>query len=374
MSIRQILLPALLASALLAQQPPAGNPDALLQHAIALHQSGDLDGAIRAYRDYLAIAPDSLQARSNLGAALARADRYDEAIAEYNVGLEKSPDNPALLMNLGLAYYKTGRHAEAAARFERAIALSPQFQEQVTLLLAACYNNLARYKEAVALLAPLEKEKAGDPGFDYLYGTALIGDNQEGSAAVINRILSHGDSAEAYLLRGTLELTGHDRDHALADLEKAVALNPRLPGAHARLGELRLTLGDSEHARAAFAQELALDPDEFTSNLNMGAIAKEDQAYVEARRYLERALKTRPNDPGVRYQLANVDLATANLEPARLALEALVKESPEFAEAHASLATVYYRLNRSADGDRERATSEKLMEQRDTLQTGSRPR
>jgi len=95
---------------------------------------------------------------------------------------------------------------------------------------------------------------------------------------------------------------------------------------------------------------------------------------VEARRYLERALKARPNDPGVRYQLANVDLATANLEPARLALEALVKQSPEFAEAHASLATVYYRLNRSADGDRERATSEKLMEQRDTLQTGSRPR
>ena len=174
---------ALLASALLAQQP-----DAILQHAIALHQAGDLDAAIKAYRDYLAVEPDSLQARSNLGAALARAGRYDEAISEYNAGLQKSPDNPALLMNLGLAYYKTGRHAEAAARFERAVTLSPQFKEQVTLLLAACYNNLGRYKDAVALLAPLEKDKAGDAGFDYLYGTALIGAGQEGGAAVINRI------------------------------------------------------------------------------------------------------------------------------------------------------------------------------------------
>jgi tetratricopeptide (TPR) repeat protein len=363
----------LLVSTLCAQQPAASS-DTLLQHAIALHQAGDLDGAIRAYREYLAVEPDSLQARSNLGAVLARAGRYDEAIAEYNAGLQKSPDNPVLLLNLGLAYYKTGRLAEAAARFERAVSLSPQFKEQVTLLLAACYNNLGRYKDALALLSPLEKDKAGDPGFDYLYGTALIGDGQEGATTVINRILSRGDSAEAYLLRGTLELSAHDRDHARADLEKAVALNPRLPGAHARLGELLLAVGDSDRARTVFAQELALDPDEFTSNLNMGVLLKEDQGYVEARRYLERALRTRPNDPGVRYQMANVDLATGNLEPARQALEALTRESPDFAEAHATLATVYYRLKRSADGDRERAVSEKLMEGRDALPAGTRPR
>lgn len=365
---------ALFAAALFAQQP-AENHESLLQHAVELHQAGDLDGAIRAYRDYLALEPDSLQARSNLGAALARAGRYDEAIAEYNLGLQKSPDNPALLLNLGLAYYKTGHYADAAARFERAVSLSPQFKDQVTMLLAVCYNGLGRYKDAGALLAPLESAKAGDAGFDYVYGTALIGaGDQAGGTAVIDRILSHGDSAEAYLLRGTLELTAHDRDHARADLEKSVALNPRLPGAHARLGELLLAFGDDEQARAAFTQELSLDPEEFTSNLNLGVLAKEDQAYVESRRFLERALKARPNDPGVRYQIAQVDLATNNLDPARQALEALTKESPDFAEAHATLATVYYRLNRSADGDRERAISEKLMAKRDSLAAGSGPR
>lgn len=364
----------LLATALYAQQPAAGS-DALLQHAIALHQAGDLDGAIRAYRDYLAAQPDSLQARSNLGAVLARAGRYDEAIAEYETGLQRYPDNPALLLNLGLAYYKSGRHADAAARFERALSLAPQFREQVTLLLAVCDNTLGRYKEAAALLEPLEKDKAGDAGFDYVYGTALIGDgDQAGGAAVIQRILAHGDSAEAYLLRGTLELTAHDRDRARADLEKAVALNPSLPGAHARLGELLLAQGDFEGARAAFTRELALDADEFTSNLNLGVLAKEDQVYPDARRYFERALKTRPNDPGVRYQIATVDLATGNFEPARQALESLIQRTPDFAEAHATLATVYYRLHRSADGDRESALSQKLMDQRDAVQAASRPR
>ena len=286
---------ALVAPALWAQQPAAGDPD----------------GAIRAYREYLNAHPDSVEARSNLGAVLAHAGRYDEAIAEYDRALAESPENPALLLNLGLAYYKTGRPSEAATRFERAATLAPQFKDQVTLLLASCYNSLGKYKQAIALLAPLGPLKPADQAFDYLYGTALIGDGQNAAgAAVIDRILSRGDSAEARLLRSTVKMRANDHDGAQADAEKAIALNDRLPGAHARLGELLIAAGETDRARTAFGHELTLDPDEFTANLNMGVLAKQDQEYTEARRYFERALKTRPNDPGVRYQLANLDLAT----------------------------------------------------------------
>jgi tetratricopeptide (TPR) repeat protein len=356
--IAWLLAIALLAHVLWAQQPP-----------------GDVEGAISGYRQYLEAHPDSVEARSNLGAALARAGRYEEAIAEYDRALSKHPDNPALLLNLGLAYYKSGRPAEAATRFERAVSLAPQFKDQVTLLLASCYNSLGRYKEAIALLAPIEKEKSADRAFDYLYGTALIGDGQNASgAAVIDRILSRGDSAEARLLQGTLKQGAHDYDGAQADVEKAIALNGRLPGAHARLGELLFAKGETDGARAAFLEELALNPDEFASNLNMGVLAKQDQDYAQARRYFERALQSRPNDPGVRYQLANIELATGNPEQARQTLEALVRESPDFAEAHATLATVYYRLDRKADGDRERAIAQKLMDQRGAAPMGVNPR
>jgi tetratricopeptide (TPR) repeat protein len=372
--LRGRLILALLASALLAQQP-AADPADLLQHAVTLHQAGDLDGAIRTYREYLAVQPDSLEARSNLGAALARAGHYDEAIGEYDRALSKSPGNPALLLNLGLAYYKTGRPAEAATRFERAASLAPQFKEQVTLLLASCYNSLGKYNDAIALLAPLEKEKSDDQAFNYLYGTALIGGGQSaGGAAVIDRILSRGDSAEARLLRATIKLKANDHDGAAAEVEKAIALNPQLPGAHARLGEILFSEGEIDGARTAFTQELALDPGDFVSNLNLGVLAKQDQEYAGARRYFERAMKARPNDPGVRYQIANVDLATGHLDQARQALETLTAESPEFAEAHATLASVYYRLDRGADGEREHAIAKKLIDQRDAVQTGARAR
>src|SRR5579871_5098703 len=160
----------------------------------------DVETAIQGYREYLTAHPDSIEARSNLGAALSRAGRFDEAIAEYQRALTASPDNPVLLLNLGLAYYKSGHFAEAGERFERALSLAPQFKDQVRMLLASCDNLLGQYKKAVELLAPLEGAKSEDQGFNYLYGTALLGDGQDAKgAAAIDRILRNGESAEALL-------------------------------------------------------------------------------------------------------------------------------------------------------------------------------
>ena len=87
---------------------------------------------------------------------------------------------------------------------------------------------------------------------------------------------------------------------------------------------------------------------------------------------MERALRVRPGDPGVRYQMATLDLVNGNVEQACSQLEQLIKESPQFVEAHVSLATVYYRLKRKADGDRERATVLKLNAETQANQPGAK--
>jgi Tfp pilus assembly protein PilF len=74
----------------------------------------------------------------------------------------------------------------------------------------------------------------------------------------------------------------------------------------------------------------------------------------------------------VRYQTATLDLVNGNIEQACATLEQLIKESPHFVEAHVSLATVYYRLKRKADGDRERATVLKLNAESQANQPGAR--
>ena len=65
-------------------------------------------------------------------------------------------------------------------------------------------------------------------------------------------------------------------------------------------------------------------------------------------------------------------MITGNIEQACTKLEQLIKESPQFVEAHVSLATVYYRLKRKADGDRERATVLKLNAESQAAQPGAK--
>lgn len=118
---------------------------------------------------------------------------------------------------------------------------------------------------------------------------------------------------------------------------KAAALNPNLPEVHVLYAQALHLTGDSDQSVQEFKRELAIDPYNFEVNLQLGADAREEQKYDEATQYFSRALETRPGDPGVRYQLAVIDVDQGRLEPARRELESLVRESPQFTEAHVSL-------------------------------------
>ena len=350
---------------------PQAAPEALLRHAIELHQSGDIPGATAAYRAYLKESPKSVLAHSNLGAALAKSGRYEDAIAEYRQALEIEPQNLPVRINLALAYYKTAQITAAAGELTKALKQQPG-NLQAVFLLADCDLRLGENKKVIELLTPLEQKSPNDKALVYLLGTALIRDNQPGRGQVlVDRILGEGESAEAHLLLGTTKMNANEFAEARIDLKKAVELNPKLPDVFSYYGVALLSTGDVAAATEAFRKELESNPNDFLSNLQLGAILKQNQRYDESIHYLERALAIRPGDPGVRYQMATLDLATGKTDEACAKLEALIKESPNFVEAHVSLATVYYRLKRKADGDRERATVLKLNAEAQAKQPGA---
>jgi tetratricopeptide (TPR) repeat protein len=342
----------------LSQQAAA--PDQLLRRAVELHQSGDIPGAIAAYREYLKLEPKSVMALSNLGAALSRSGQYEEAIAEYKKALALDSRNLPIRLNLGLAYYKTSEISDAAEELDGVIKQQPT-NRQAIFLLADCDLRLGENKKVIGLLSPLEKDSPDDKALSYLLGTALIRDGQTARGQqVVDRILREGESAEAHLLLGTTKMNAQEFSEALVDLKKAVELNPQLPDVYSYYGLALLTTGDMAAAANAFRKELESNPNDFVSNLQLGVIFKQDQRYEEARASFERALRVRPGDPGVRYQVATLDLTNGDLAAACTELEQLIKETPQFVEAHVSLATVYYRLKRKEDGDRERTLVLKL--------------
>jgi tetratricopeptide (TPR) repeat protein len=273
-------------------------------------------------------------------------------------------------MNLALAYYKTGQAEEAAPIFEKVHRAAPD-QLQPTLLLADCWLAMGKDKQVVELLDPVAGTHPDDLGIAYMLGTALVRDNQVARGqVVIDKILRNGDSAEARLLLGTTRLNASDFAGALEDLTKAVALNPKLPDLYSFYGVALMRTGDTKGASEAFRRELASNPNDFTSNLQLGSLLKMDENYDEALPYLRRALQVRPGDIGVRYQLASIAFGRDEVEQARAQLEGIVREAPNFTEAHVTLATVYYRLKLKADGDRERAVVQKLNAEAQDKQPG----
>jgi tetratricopeptide (TPR) repeat protein len=341
--------------------------ESAFERATQLHESGKLEEAIRAYQAILASNPGRADVRSNLGAAYSRLGRYEEAIEQYKQALTLDARNQAIRFNLSLAYYKAAWFTEAAAELSRFINAAPaNLPERINavLLLADCQVRLGEYKQVIELLSPYEKDGTETPqgrAVAYLLGNALIGDGQLGRGQlIINDVFRNEDTAEARLLIGSLMLLMDDGQGAVKELERAIELNPKLPTLHAWHGRALMRMGDSEKAKAAFRVELAENPNDFDANLYTGVLLRQDKQFDEALRYLNRAVQLRPRERYAHYHLGAVLAALGKPEAARPLLEGVAKEYPDFVEARVLLASVYYRLNRKEDGDRERAAVQRL--------------
>jgi len=376
MIYRHALAALLICLGLLAQ-----SPDPVLTKALAAHQGGQYEAAVEGYRDFLRRNPNAYEIRSNLGAALSRLGFYAEAVKEYQAALKLSPNNPNITLNLAIAKYKDGDVAEASKDLVR-LRTARGGSRQVDLLLADCWLQMGESRKVIELLTPLEKSAPEDLRIAYMLGTALIRDNQAAQGeAILNRIFAKGESAEGWLLMGSAKLSlaavSDDFSGAVKDLSRAVELNPKLPTANALYGKALLGSGEAAGAAKACRAELALNPADFESLLNLAVLVRQDGNLGEARKLLSSALRIRPGDSAVRFQLATIDFTDGKLAEARQEFEALVKETPEFVEAHVSLAAVYYRLKMKAEGDRERVIVQKLNDavqakQRQAIPSGER--
>ena len=75
---------------------------------------------------------------------------------------------------------------------------------------------------------------------------------------------------------------------------------------------------------------------------------------------LDHAIHLQPTEIRARYQLAVQYSAEGDDRRAATMLQALIQDTPEYIEAHRSLATIYFRLGRVAEGRQQRKVAEEL--------------
>lgn len=291
-------------AASLRAQPQGGGCD--FETPFRLQQAGDLTAAKAGYEACLAADPGRVDARSNLGAVLAKMGRYQDAIGQYLEGLKTaSPDvAPRLRFNLALAYYKSFEILEAAVEFEALHTAQPE-DLNLALLLADCRLRTGEFQKAVDVVAPLETAHSEEPALNYVLGMALIRLGRVADGQIrVDRILRRGDSAEGRFLLGSALFSAGDYPAAVKQLNEAAALNPEVPSLQSYLGQALLFTGDADGAAQAFRKELAADPNDYDANFRLASILARRGQAEESRRLLERAVQVRPGSAEARAALA----------------------------------------------------------------------
>jgi tetratricopeptide (TPR) repeat protein len=337
----------------------SSDPQQLFRDALAAQQRGDDALAIGKYREILKHYPDSVEVRANLGAALAKLNRYDEAIEQYRAALAKK-DNAGLRLNLALAYYKKDEWREAAQQLNTLRTNQPDDLRMATLL-ADCYSKLGEDDKAIAVLKPLEAQHRDDLSVEWLLGAALIraGHNREGLDRV-DYVARSGNRPEAYLLAGRTALKMNEFERARDYAAAAAKLDAKLPGLDTLRGSVLSYLGDTEGAAVCLRAAVEADSKDFEAQLALGAVLHTMRDLDGARDHLQRALQLKPDSTVARYEWARLERTEGQLEAAAKDLEKVVHADPSWAQPHVELAALYFRLNRQEDGERERAVFDRL--------------
>jgi Flp pilus assembly protein TadD len=339
---------------------PEQEADRLLHDAIQAQQSGNYQLAITEYRDLLKLRPDNIEAKVNLGAALAHVGQFDEAIATYQSAIPFLKDQNQVRLNLGLAYYKKGDLANAREQFAAVHQAWPN-NVQTAVLLADSEIKLGDSESASSVLEPLEQTNSHNPDFDYVLGLAMIrsGHRRDGIPRM-EKAAELGNSADAYMLAGATLLDLNEFEQARHDLERALQLAPKLPRLYTLVGMARDKTGDQKEAEPAFRQAVQENPDDFDANLYLGVLLYKQRQMEEAKIYLNRAVKLKPDDLMARYESAMLKSTSGDYETAAKELEGVAKDNPDWLEPHVELTSLYYKLHRPTDGAKERATVERL--------------
>jgi tetratricopeptide (TPR) repeat protein len=156
--------------------------------------------------------------------------------------------------------------------------------------------------------------------------------------------------------RGAAHLQRNEKEPALKDLKKAVALEPQSPAAHQLLGQAYLLQGTYEfisEARAELVQAIALDPNLIWARFYLARIYLDLNQPRKAREQLEAALTIRANVPHLLSLLGEAHRQLGNPALAIDQNKKALAADPSFFVAHYYLGLAYLDLKKEDEAIRE---------------------
>jgi len=311
--------------------------------------------ALEQYQKCLPEAPPSFQTLSNMGMAYAGVKQFDQAIQFYGQALALDTGNPQVRLNLGLAYLKTNQPDKAAREFARALMADPA-NTQALELLAVCHFQLKDFELAAYEISQVLKAHPDEGSASFLLGSSLLRLGLYRQAIpLIYSSIQNGNSPEAHLVLGQALVGVKAYAPALKEFQQAVSTAPDLEGIHSELGTAYAGLGQTDKAIAEYEKEIEKHPDDFDANYSLGRLNRLSNNLDVARKYLAKAESLRPGNASTAFEYAVLAMQAGEYAKAESLLLNIVRELPDYLDAHVLLAEVYFHMHRTTDGMREKA-------------------
>jgi serine/threonine-protein kinase len=292
------------------------NPAVHVDLGVALHEDGDYEGAVAAYRRAIDLQPGYAAAHNNLGHTLNARGQLEEAVQEFRAALALDPNLAAPHVGLGNVLYAKEQTQEAIREFRAALALDPKEARAHSGLGAALYldgklDEAIREQRAAIALNPKLPEPYNNLGAVYLTRRQWDEAIREYRAAIALKpryVTAHKGLGNA--LRGKGQL-----DEAIRELRAAVALDPKVATTHFDLGHALLDQGKWDEAVREFREVIALDPKMAKAHGSLGQVLGAQGRLAEAREATRRCLALLPpghrKRPQASLQLRKIERALA---------------------------------------------------------------
>lgn len=185
--------------------------DLIFQNARELSANKEFEKAREAFRQAIALEPESLAAHFNLANAAFQLRDYNDSIRNYRKCIEINPDFIPSYINLGLSLAAVNKFDEAISSYRNAISLSPD-------------DYYVHFNLANALKDISDLDGAIDS-----YGKSIA--------------LNPNFADSRFNLANTLVAVGRI-EHAIASYQQALALNPKLPIGYGKLVHAQMLVCD----------------------------------------------------------------------------------------------------------------------------------
>jgi len=322
------LVVALLAAGARSQPPQAqpasgdeASPQTPLQVAEDLAGRGRLDKAM-AQLDRLAVqTPEQPGVERLRGIILYQEDKLQDAVAAFAKAMDDDPDDRESTEMRGVSLFRLGHSPDAIPFLEKANVAVERANIDPQYVLGLCYADVQRYDDA-------------RHAFAAQYGFAP-------------------DSAEAYLLAARLFLRREFVAPAMAQAQKALAINSNLPLAHQLLGEAALAKGDSQGAITELEAERKINPLNGLLYDRLGDAYLRTGQFSEAQTALNRAVLLEPSSTAPYILLGEVFLKLKQPIQALHYLDHAEKMDPSNYITHNLLGQAYKATGQVAAANRE---------------------